>query len=59
MKNYGIVPGPRREMGSETMRELEKAIMLNIIDENGWIILMPWISCVTGFRYGPTDRRTH
>ena len=30
----------------EHMREIERVVLLKVIDANGWIISMIWISCV-------------
>jgi len=34
-----------KEFGSELMRELERVVLLRVVDQNGWIISTTWISC--------------
>ena len=40
--------GQGQAEGEERMRELERVVMLRVIDRNGWIAVMIWIRCVRG-----------
>ena len=45
------------ENGPENMREAERVILLKVVDKNGWITSMLWISCGRNWlkAYGQKD----